>query len=344
VAHAVSAFSFRSERISPAAVALAVLLHALAMLALWAISLSPPKQADEEPIDITFEQPKPEPPQPPPPKQAEKPPQPKPTPAPPPPPGLRPPADITADKPTQVPPSGDKPTEPPAPPPPPLQQAVPPPDPAPPAPTAAELTKPEPPQTTPPPPTPPQPAQPLPPQPQRPLPPAQQKEALLAPPPPPPPPPPRQQPQPPKPQLPPPTLNLQRPELQPSPLTTAPTYRPPGGPRTDSPTHSPFVNPADTYNRARVADNYLWQVVRRLQGYTYMAHVPVSQGITVVRVVIARDGRLLDVAVTQSSGYAEFDRGVVAGVRAGSPYAPLPASIPGDSATFDLPLVSVHRY
>jgi protein TonB len=34
---------------------------------------------------------------------------------------------------------------------------------------------------------------------------------------------------------------------------------------------------------------------------------------------------------------------VLAGVRSGSPYAPLPPDIRGDSATFDLPLVSSRR-
>jgi protein TonB len=35
-----------------------------------------------------------------------------------------------------------------------------------------------------------------------------------------------------------------------------------------------------------------------------------------------------------------MDQGVLAGVRAGAPYAPLPPDIKGDSATFTLPLVS----
>jgi len=80
--------------------------------------------------------------------------------------------------------------------------------------------------------------------------------------------------------------------------------------------------------------------VRRLQGYRYQANTSATQGITVVRVVIARDGRLLNVTVSRSSGVPEFDQGVLAGVRSGSPYAPLPPDIRGDSATFDLPLVS----
>jgi protein TonB len=103
---------------------------------------------------------------------------------------------------------------------------------------------------------------------------------------------------------------------------------------------SPFVNPADTYNRARVADNYLWQVARKLVGYKYFAEVNVSQATTVVRIVIARDGRLLAAEVARSSGVPVMDQGVLAGVRAGAPYAPLPPDIKGDSATFTLPLVS----
>ena len=66
-----------------------------------------------------------------------------------------------------------------------------------------------------------------------------------------------------------------------------------------------------------------------------------SRGVTVVRVVIARDGRLLNVSIARSSGVPEFDRGVLAGVRSGSPYAPLPPDIKGESASFDLPLVSI---
>ena len=132
----------------------------------------------------------------------------------------------------------------------------------------------------------------------------------------------------------------QRPELRPSPLA-APSQRPPSAaPRAEEVSPSPFVNPADSYNRARISDNYLWQVVRKLAGYRYHARANVSEGITVVRIAIARDGRLLDVGIAQSSGVPAFDEGVLAGVRAGSPYAPLPPEIKGEQATFTLPLVS----
>lgn len=331
---------------SPVAVALAVLLHGLVALAIWWLSLGVPKPPVEDAIEVSLEQIKPPEPKPePPPEKAPEPPKPQPQQQVMPPiEGLRPPADIVSDKPTQAPPKGDAPKDSQfEPPPPQLQDSLPAPEPPAPPPTEAELAKPEPPQPQP------QPKPAPPPQQQALAPPA--TSGQLPKPPPPAPKPPEQHalatppaPPPPKPQPPaPPMPQLQRPELRPSPLTTAPTRRPPAGTQSQNPSPSPFVNPADTYNRARVADNYLWQVVRRLQGYRYTAHVNASQGITVVRVVIARDGRLLSVAVTRSSGYQEFDNGVLAGVRQGSPYAPLPPDIKGDSATFDLPLVSVQR-
>jgi protein TonB len=338
---------------SPTAVALAVLLHAMVLLALWWLAQHLPKDDFDDAIQVSFEEVKPPPPPPPKPPEQPKPeakqqpkPEPKPDPKPEPKPqpqlidALKPPAPITADKATQVPPQGDKPKDAQlAPPPPPVVDSLPAPEPDPPAPTAAEIAKMEPPAAP----------EPAPAQEAKPAPPAQTGD-LPKPPPPPAPAQPQQQalaapPSAPKP-LPPahPMPQLRKPDYQPSPLSLAPAYRPPAGTRSQGdPSPSPFVNPADSYNRARAADNYLWQVARKLQGYRYNAQVNVSEGITVVRVVIARDGRLLNVAVTRSSGIPQFDQGVLAGVRSGSPYAPLPPDIIGDSASFDLPLVSVSR-
>jgi protein TonB len=130
---------------------------------------------------------------------------------------------------------------------------------------------------------------------------------------------------------------------RPSPLTQRQQRQAARTPGPDEPAPSPFVNPADAYNRARVRDNYLWEVVRKLRGYQYHANVAVSEGITVVKIVIARDGRLLDAEVVSSSGQPEMDRGVLAGVRAGAPYSPLPPNIQGESAAFTLPLISVRN-
>jgi TonB family protein len=216
---------------------------------------------------------------------------------------LPPPAAITADKPTQVPSTARQPQQALAPEPPSLDQAVPPPQPQPAPPPTTAFELPKAALPSPSPHTNGSTALPL----AKPNPPAQQ------------------------------------PQFHPSPKVTAPRQQPPAVARTEEPSPSPFVNPADAYNRARVADNYLWQVVRKLEGYHYNAQVSVKEGITVVRIVVARDGRLLDVAVARSSGFPVLDRGVVAGVRAGSPYAPLPPEIHGDRATFTLPLVSVNH-
>ncbi|MDI1286995.1 MAG: hypothetical protein PSV46_21605, partial [Reyranella sp.] len=94
---AVSALSYRSDRMSPPALALAVLLHALVILALWWMSVHQPAPPGEEAIEITFEVPKTSEPPPPPPK-----PQP-PVQAAPMPLGIPPPAPLISNRPTQVP-------------------------------------------------------------------------------------------------------------------------------------------------------------------------------------------------------------------------------------------------
>ena len=372
MAPAVSALSHRFERMPGTAVALAVLLHGAIAAAIWWANRTPPQPPVEDVIQVSFELPKP--PEPPPQKPPEPP---RPTILPPVE-GIRPPADIVADKATQAPPRGDKPKDADlAPPPPPLRDTDPARDP-PSQPAQTAMMQPEPmspplvapprppvPAPTPPaaaappraalapsapagmlpkpPEMPPVPAPEKAPEPKLPepdkaqkhddrKPPTEQKPAAAATPAP-------ASPRPPAPAIP----QHEAPKHAPSPLSTLPSHKPPAGTRSDNPSPSPFVNPADTYSRARVADNYLWQVVRRLQGYRYSANVNARQGLTVVRVVIARDGRLLDVKVTRSSGYPEFDNGVLQGVRSGSPYAPLPPEIKGDSAAFDLPLMSVNR-
>jgi TonB family protein len=332
---------------SPEGWALALLLHALAAFLLWWMSHNrPPIPVTEDVVEVSFEAPKPPPP-------------PAPTPAPtpattPPIEGIRPPAELTSENPTQVRPTAENPSNQniPLSPPQSLEKAIPTPEPepAPPSSQAFEPPKPAPTPT----PTPPQQQQaaaeqaidkafekampPLPkpeppkPEPPKPAPTKPQQQAAIAVPPanpnPRPPPPPQPRPTP--------------PQIAPSPLSRIPQQQRPSAVARgrDAPQSSPFVNPADTYNKARAADNYLWEIVRRLQGYQYHANEAVSGSVTVVSITVARDGRLLNVAVLSSSGYPEMDRGVVAGVRQGSPYTPLPDSIQGASATFRLPLVS----
>jgi protein TonB len=313
--------------------ALALLLHALVAFFLWWMSQNRlPIPPSEDVVEVSFELPKPEPP----------PPAPAPAPTPPPAPpieGIRPPAELTSEKPTQVRPTSENPTNQnvPLPPVQSLEKAIPTPETEPPPPSSQAFETPKP-----------QPAPeqatnekaldnafakampPLP-KPEPPKPQPQQHAAIAVPPANPnprPPPPPQPRPAP--------------PQIAPSPLSRVPqTQRPSAVARgAEAPQSSPFVNPADTYNKARAADNYLWEVVRKLQGYRYQANNAASGRVTVLNVTIARDGQLLNVVVISSSGFPEMDRGVVAGVQQGSPYTPLPDTIQGASATFRLPLIS----
>lgn len=318
---------------SPVALALAILLHALVVAALWWLAQQkPPVPPVEDVINVSFEQPN-KPPDPPPPEPPPQPPVAQPQQVPLPqalPPinlGVRPPAPVTGDRPTQAPPTDQVSKEPPAPPPPPESKEEPSlltePEAAPPTPEPPVEARVEPPteQGLKAAPTPPPPAKPAEPAPTpKPMP---QQQALAAPPRPPPPAP--------------------KPDLKPSPLSTAPSRRPPSASSAEPPSQHRFVNPADTYARAKVADNYLSEVLRKIVGYRYQSNTQKRQGVTVVRIVIARDGRLLGATVISSSGEPEFDNGVLAGVRAGAPYSPLPDNIKGASAPFDLPLVSIRR-
>ncbi len=311
---------------------LALVLHAVAALAFWYLAAHAPTIVPkEEPIEVTIEREKPKPPPPPPPQQA------KPLPPPPPVEGIKPPAELEADKATSVRPSGEAPKDVAAPPPDSPEKAAPQPA-TPPSQTA--MVAPNAPSPVPPPDRPmlqplPKPeagptVEPVP----RAHPPVEKPPPAVA----------HPQPQPQRPAPPPPSAGL-RPQPAPSPLVAPqrPSQPPAVARHQDAPTppSSPFVNPASERARATAEQNYLWQVVSKLRGYRYHADVPLQEGLTVVIVTIARDGRLLDAQVVRSSGVAAMDQGVLAGIRQGSPYAPLPASLSGPSARFRLPLVSV---
>ena len=290
----------------------------------------------EEPIEITIERAPPKPPPPPPPQA-----QPKPIPPPPPVEGIKPPAEKEADKATQVRPSGEAPKDVAAPPQRSLEEVVPKPPTPPKPPTETAMVAPKPPSARAaagpadpaalPKPAPGPTVEPLPPP--RPTPPVEKPPPAVA----------RPQPQP-QPAPPPPSVTPHQ-QPHPSPLVAPrPQSQPPAVARhQDAPTAAVVAvrQSGRRAARATAEQNYLWQVVSKLRGYRYHADVPVREGMTVVQVIIARDGRLLDAQVVSSSGVAAMDQGVLAGIRQGSPYAPLPASLSGPSARFRLPLVSV---
>jgi TonB family protein len=347
VAHAVSLFFTKSERMSPPAAVLALLLHALvAFLLWWATTLQPKDAPAEEAIEVTMEQPPPPPEPKPEPKPAPEPPKPPPAaaakPAPPPPPisaftPFQPAAPLDkknegAGKPSNQAPEG-KPTEkvedvapekteapqqalapPPAPTPP---------DPTPPAPKPPTLEKELPPVDSPPAPVTsidipkPAPAAPEPkPQPQ--------------------PKPPQPAPQPPAPQT----------SLAPSPLSRLPPRGapPPSARRDPGPPPSPFVNPADVRVRNDITNTYLQRIVYKVESQRGTDGNPAWLRLRMgVHVVIARDGRLLQVAMAQSSGNPEADRVMIQTFRDAAPFAPVPPELPGETFSFTLPFSFVAR-
>ena len=321
---------------SPAAAALAALLHAAVAAALLWESPWRHTEAAEQAIEFTVDLPQPtaEPqvPAPAEPAAAQVPrPAPNPTPTPPPRLGLEPPRSLTPD------PSA----KPAAPEPPPATTATT--EPPKPEPPAVEPAKPEP----------------------------EQQQAAAAPPPPPPPPepkleevlPPVEAPPPPlaardfpksapvkPPPAPPPPQRApapqQPPHLQPSPLARAPQRPPPAESQgTSQPAPSALVNPASQYGQRKAQDDYLWQVMRKISQYHYVpkSNVVSESGVVVMQITVARDGRLLNVSLSKSSGYPTLDNGVMDTVRQASPFPVLPPEIPGAQHTFILPVNYAYR-
>lgn len=203
----------------------------------------------------------------------------------------------------------------PPPPPPSLEQALPPLDAPPPPVTERDIPKPPPvPRPAPParPPAPPQPQQ------------------AARPAPPPPAPAPAQRPPPPAPP---------QQQLRPSPL--APQAPAGSGSRAATQPSPAFRNPADEYGQKRAQEQYLWQVMRRIAQFPYVpknSGVIREEGTVLTRVTISRQGELLGVVMEKSSGLPSLDAGVMDTIRRASPYPPLPADIPGDRHTFQLPV------
>lgn len=328
---------------SPVAAALAAGLHvATALALLWVSPLNRHDVDVDNAIDVTIEPPTPSEPTPPPVQEATKsqpPPQPTPPPQPPaaqpaPPP---PPPPVAAQKlqpqpqPQRNPASKE-------------QLGLPPQGPVEPdkKPEAKLEPKPEPPAEQKPEPQEAavQPAEPTPPrEPEKPLekvlPPVEQPAAPLTmrdfvkalPPPPAPPPP-----SPPARSPPPPQHHPQQP--QPSPLAQKPPPK-----EQQEASVSSFQNPAAAYNHARVHDDYLVSIARKMSQYRFVPQSMKglsSQGVVVLSLVVARDGRLLNSAIAKSSGNRPMDLAVLETAQKAAPYGPLPSEISGSSATFML--------
>jgi protein TonB len=127
----------------------------------------------------------------------------------------------------------------------------------------------------------------------------------------------------------------QQPALQSSPLAHLPPPRDQQASR-QSPN---LVNPADMYGTRRAEEQYVWYIAQKLsQHQQFVRNVTTEAGSLVLRITIARDGRLVDVGLSRSSGVPSLDNVSVSMVRQAGPYVPLPDDIPGGQHTFILPL------
>jgi TonB family protein len=335
---------------SPTAAGMAATLHLVVALALFWATPSKNFEVPTETIEVTMEEPAP--PKPPPQPQPQPQPQPSTTPpaaqaqsAPPPAPpaGTRrlglPPAqakptvtDKTTNMPLGLPPPSERTAEPPQ-----LAAAQPPPakeEPKPEPPQQAAAEPPAPPPKPEPQPAPAEPAETKLPAVEMPSAPLSMQDFVRAAPPPPPQdivrPQPRVQPIP-SPQTP--TVQqLRPPQLQPSPLPTNQT------PQGQSQASAALVNPADAVARTRIVDDYLWQVGLKISQHRAFAAMGDEQGTVILRLSIARDGRLMDVNVARTSGSSGLDAAAQTAARQAAPYASLPAELPGNPIVFILPL------
>jgi protein TonB len=82
-------------------------------------------------------------------------------------------------------------------------------------------------------------------------------------------------------------------------------------------------------------------VVRKLSNTRFDADGesdPSGRGIVVARLIVARDGGLVDVSLTKDSGSAALDRSVVSMIRKAAPFPPLPAQDASGSFSFIVPI------
>jgi TonB family protein len=343
VAHAVSLSYARFDHVPVVAVAVAMLLHGAVAAALYWVSPLRPIDPYEDALTVTMEQEKPvaippseipatPPVTDPPPQDVRPEPAPAPMAAPTPPirwglapvgpksdkeaePGVeepRPHRDETpADEATQPePPKPDPPKEqqlalatpPPPPPPPSLEQALPPVEAPPPPVSSREVPAPPPP-------------------------------AIKAPPPPPP-----KQPQPAQRAQPAPRPTQQQ-ALQSSPLNQLSQQRTSPSEQQASRQAPMFQNPADLHGIRRAETEYLWYIARKVsQHQEFVGNATTQQGTVELRLTIARNGQLLGISVSRSSGLTSLDNSSMHIVRQAAPFGPFPPEITTAQHTFTLPL------
>lgn len=101
---------------------------------------------------------------------------------------------------------------------------------------------------------------------------------------------------------------------------------------------APVPAAATDYSNHQAQQDYLWKIVRKLSQYRFYSNEESGGGLVIARLTIGRDGRLLDLSLTKSSGIANLDRQVMETIRRASPFSPLPDTIAADRYAFIVPV------
>jgi periplasmic protein TonB len=108
------------------------------------------------------------------------------------------------------------------------------------------------------------------------------------------------------------------------------------------PSPMPGPDPGDVLiGQGRQRNDYLSRVARQIAQYrVYPASASNNNqgGRVVMRVTVARDGRVLDVRVGTSSGWPAIDAAELETIRKAAPFPPLPSEMPGDPVVLVLPV------
>ncbi len=95
-------------------------------------------------------------------------------------------------------------------------------------------------------------------------------------------------------------------------------------------------------NKEAVLNDYILDVQRRIfssLNYPDLAKEAGWQGAVKIRIHLDYTGEVLDIRITDSSGYLSFDNSVVETAKSLSPYPPLPSSVDIEDLWIDIPIV-----
>jgi protein TonB len=98
----------------------------------------------------------------------------------------------------------------------------------------------------------------------------------------------------------------------------------------------------DQQEMKEAADKYVWEVIRKFSQNFPDLHGKNHEGTVLLRLVIDRNGNLLESGVTKSSGSPTLDKAMLDTVRAAAPYTPMPSKL-GERMVFNIPIRSTYR-